>query len=210
MTPRRSILFACLVPLIAASAGAQERMTSIAKQKMTTAQQEAADKLLKSRGAGALAGPFVPLLRSPELMNRLQYTGEYLRFQNHIGRKLTEFVILLTARAWTQQYEFHAHEPLAAQVGIPPEIIQAVAEGRRPPAMDADEETAYAFFTELRENQGVSDATYARALGRLGEQGIVDMTTLIGYYTTLAMIMNVARAPLPDGAKPPLRPFPDN
>jgi 4-carboxymuconolactone decarboxylase len=141
-------------------------------------------------------------------MSRLQKVGEYLRFHNTIGPKLTEFVILLTARQWTQQYEYNAHEPLALKVGVKQETISAITEGRRPAEMAADEEVVYDFCTELRQNQSISDTTYARAVTRFGEQGVIDMTGLIGYYTTLAMIMNVARSPLPEGKKAPLAPFP--
>ena len=150
----------------------------------------------------------MPLLRSPELMNRLQNVGEYLRFHNTIGPKLTEFVILLTARQWTQQYEYDVHQVNGAKAGVKQETINAITEGRRPEGMTADEEIVYEFCAELRQNQSVSDATYARAVGKFGEQGVIDMTGLVGYYTTLAMIMNVARSPLPDGKKPPLAQFP--
>jgi 4-carboxymuconolactone decarboxylase len=189
------------------TAAAQDRMPPIPKEKMTDAQKKAADELVAGP-RGAVAGPFVPLLRSPELMSRLQKTGEYLRFQNSIGQKLTEFVILMTARQWTQQYEYNVHAPLAIKAGVKPEFVTAIAEGRRPTGMAADEEVAYDFCTELRQNQSVTDATYARAIGKFGEQGVVDMSVLVGYYTTLAMIMNVARTLTHEGEKPPLSPFP--
>jgi 4-carboxymuconolactone decarboxylase len=183
-------------------------MPPVPKDKMTEAQKKALEEVVASRGAGGAEGPFVPMLRSPELMNRLQTFGEYVRFHNSIGTKLTEFVILLTARQWTQQYEYDAHQPLALKAGLNQEIISAITEGRRPTGMAADEEIVYDFCSELRQNQGVSDATYARAVGKFGEQGVIDMTGLVGYYTTLAMIMNVARSPLPEGKKAPLAPFP--
>jgi 4-carboxymuconolactone decarboxylase len=197
----------CAVFSILGAAAAQDRMPPIPKDKLTGAQQKAADELIAGP-RGALAGPFVPLLRSPELMSRLQKTGEYLRYQNSIGTKLTEFIILLTARQWTQQYEFDVHAPLAVKAGVTPEAVTAIAEGRRPAGMAADEEASYDFCAELRQNQGVSDATYARIVSRFGEQGVVDMTALVGYYTMLGMIMNVARTPLPEGKTPPLVPFP--
>ena len=197
----------CVVFSFLGTAAAQDRMPPIPKDKMTDAQKKAADELVAGP-RGAVAGPFVPLLRSPELMSRLQKTGEYLRFQNSIGQKLTEFVILMTARQWTQQYEYNVHAPLAIKLGVKPEFVTAIAEGRRPTGMAADEEVAYDFCTELRQNQSVTDATYARALGRFGEQGVVDMSVLVGYYATLAMIMNVARTPMDEGEKPPLAPFP--
>jgi 4-carboxymuconolactone decarboxylase len=201
-------LEACILLLVVGAAAAQNRMPPVPKDKMTEAQKKALEKVIASRGAGGAEGPFVPMLRSPELMNRLQTLGEYVRFHNSIGTKLTEFVILLTARQWTQQYEYDAHQPLALKAGLNQEIISAITEGRRPTGMAADEEIVYDFCSELRQNQGVSDATYARAVGKFGEQGVIDMTGLVGYYTTLAMIMNVARSPLPDGKKAPLAPFP--
>ncbi|MFY9530545.1 MAG: carboxymuconolactone decarboxylase family protein [Candidatus Acidiferrales bacterium] len=182
-------------------------MPPIPMDKMTDAQKKAAEELVAGP-RGALGGPFVPLLRSPEFMSRLQKMGEYLRFENSLGRKLTEFVILLTARQWTQQYEYDAHVPLALKAGVKPESVAAIGEGRRPAGMAADEEVAYDFCTELRENQSVSDATFARAVSRLGEQGVIDMVGLTGYYSMLAMIMNVARTPMPEGKTPLLAPFP--
>jgi 4-carboxymuconolactone decarboxylase len=201
-------LEACILFLVVGAAVAQNRMPPVPKDKMTEAQKKALEEVVASRGAGGAEGPFVPMLRSPELMNRLQTFGEYVRFHNSIGTKLTEFVILLTARQWTQQYEYDAHQPLALKAGLNQEIISAITEGRRPTGMAADEEIVYDFCSELRQNQGVSDATYARAVGKFGEQGVIDMTGLVGYYTTLAMIMNVARSPLPEGKKAPLAPFP--
>jgi 4-carboxymuconolactone decarboxylase len=198
----------CILLLVVGAAAAQDRMPPIPKDKMTDAQKKALEEVMASRGAGGAEGPFVPMLRSPELMNRLQTLGEYVRFHNSIGTKLTEFVILLTARQWTQQYEYNAHQPLALKAGLNQEIISAITEGRRPTGMAADEEIVYDFCTELRQNQSVSDATYARAVSKFGEQGVIDLTGLVGYYTTLAMIMNVARSPLPNGKKAPLVPFP--
>ena len=198
----------CILFFVVGAAAAQNRMPPIPKDKMTEAQKKALEEVMASRGAGGAEGPFVPLLRSPELMNRLQNLGEYVRFHNSIGAKLTEFVILLTARQWTQQYEYEAHQPLALKAGLNQEVISAITEGRRPTGMAADEEIVYDFCSELRQNQSVSDATYARALGKFGEQGVIDMTALAGYYTTLAMIMNVARSPLAEGKKAPLAPFP--
>jgi 4-carboxymuconolactone decarboxylase len=201
-------LEACILLLMVGAAAAQNRMPPVPKDKMTEAQKKALEEVIASRGAVGAEGPFVPMLRSPELMNRLQTLGEYVRFHNSIGTKLTEFVILLTARQWTQQYEYDAHQPLALKAGLNQDIISAITEGRRPTGMAADEEIVYDFCNELRQNQSISDATYTRAVSKFGEQGVIDMTGLVGYYTTLAMIMNVARSPLPEGKKAPLAPFP--
>jgi len=189
------------------SAAAQDRMPPIPADKMTDAQKKAAAELIAGP-RGKLSGPFIPLLRSPEFMSRLQKTGEYLRYESKLGPRLNEFVILTTARLWTQQYEWNAHESLALKAGVKQEIIDAVRAGRRPAGMDADQEIAYDFLMELHHNHSVSDETYARALSKFGEQGVIDLVGVTGYYTMLAMIMNVARTPLPPGEQPPLAPFP--
>ena len=193
--------------LLAVSAAAQDRMPPIPNDKMTEAQKKAAQELV-SGPRRAVVGPFIPLMRSPEFLSRLQKTGEYLRFHNAIGPKLSELVILATARAWTQQYEFNAHQAFGLKAGLKQDLITAIAEGRHPSGMAEDEEIAYDFCTELQAHRSVSDATYARAVGKFGEQGVIDMTGLTGYYSMIAMIMNVARTPLPGGVQPPLAAFP--
>ena len=203
MKLRSLMLLACAC----LGASAQDRMPPIPRDKMTEAQKRAADELIAGR-RGNMIGPFIPLVRSPEFMSRLQKMGEYLRFENALGPRLTEFVILLTARQWTQQFEFDAHQPLALRAGVKPDLISAIAEGRRPRALAEDEEIVYDFCMELNRNQSVSDATYARAVQKFGEQGVIDMLGVSGYYSMLAMIMNVARTPLPPGKAPPLAAFP--
>lgn len=186
----------------------QDRMPPIPADKMTDAQKQAAAEFSAGRGY-EVRGPFAPMLRSPEVMLRAKAMGDYLRFKSSIPARLNEFAILITARQWTQSYEFLAHQPLAVKAGLKAEIAQAVAEGRRPPGMAEDEEIVWEFCTELHANKSVSDATYARALAKFGEQGIIDLTAVNGYYTFNAMIMNVARTALPDGVKPPLPVMPN-
>jgi 4-carboxymuconolactone decarboxylase len=200
-------LVACTVLIAFSRAAGQDRMPPVPADKMTDAQKKAAAELIAGP-RGKLSGPFVPLLRSPEFMSRLQKTGEYLRYDSKLGPRLNEFVILTTARIWTQQFEWSTHEPLALKAGVKQEIIDAVRAGRRPTGMDADQEIAYDFLMELHHHQSVSDETYARAVGKFGEQGVIDLVGVTGYYTMLAMIMNVARTPLPPGEQPPLTPFP--
>src|SRR5882672_232618 len=116
---------------MAASGGAQDRMPAIPADQLTAAQKNAIAEFKAARGVD-ISGPFVPLLRSPEVMSRARAMGDYLRFKSSLPPRLSEFVILLTARRWTQQYEWHAHQPLALQGGLKPEIVEAIAEGRRP------------------------------------------------------------------------------
>ena len=186
---------------------AQDRMPGIPPEKMTEAQKKAAEIVVAARGV-PLSGPFNVLLRSPEVMLGAKGMGDYLRFKTVLPPKLREFVILITARQWTQRYEWHSHSDLAVKAGLSGEIVKAIAVGRRPPEMSDEEAIVYDFCAELHDNHSVSDATYARALAKFGEQGIIDMVGINGYYTFLSMAMNVARTPEPKGAKPELDVFP--
>ena len=194
-------------PSAAQPAGLADRMPEIPADKMTPEQKKAADEFAAERKVPVF-GPFVPLLRSPEVMLRARAMGDYLRYKSVLPAQLNEFAILITARHWTQEYEWAVHQPIAVKAGLKAEITQALAEGRRPKGMSADEEMIYEFSTELHQNQGVSDATYARVLARFGEQGIIDLIGVNGYYTFLAMVLNATRTALPKGAAPPLAAFP--
>jgi 4-carboxymuconolactone decarboxylase len=192
--------------LVAATAYAQDRMPQMPADKMTDVQKKVvADIVAGPRGS--FVGPFVVLLRSPELEDRVQKVGEYLRYKAAIGRRNTEFVILLTARSWSQQFEWGQHAPIAEKEGIQREKIAAIADGRRPPNMTDEEDMLYNFAQELLNNKTVSQPTFDRVKAKFGEPGVVDLTGLMGYYTTLAMIMNVAQTPGEDGA-PRLPVFP--
>ena len=201
------LLLAVMVVGMAVSGRAQDRMPPIPAGRLTDAQKKAIEEFKAARAVD-ISGPFVPLLRSPEVMNRARAMGDYLRFRSSLPPRLSEFVILLTARRWTQQYEWHAHQPLALQGGLRGEIVKAIADGRRPDAMAEDEDAVYTLWDEVQRNQSVSDATYARAVATVGEQGVIDVLGITGYYTMLAMVMNTVRTPLPDGVKPPLAPLP--
>ena len=141
-------------------------------------------------------------------MDRSQRIGEYLRYKSAIGNKLTEFVIMITARQWTQQVIWAIHEPIVLKAGVKPEIIKAIADGRRPVGMSEDEDILYNFCMELHTNKNISDVTYDRALKRFGEQGVIDTLGINGYYTLIAMVMNGTRTAVPDNKPAPLKLFP--
>src|SRR5882724_8127411 len=166
----------------AGSADGQDRMPPIPADTLTDAQKKAIEEFKAARAAD-ISGPFVPLLRSPEVMSRARAMGDYLRFKSSLPPRLSEFVILMTARRWTQQYEWNAHQPLALQAGVARDVVSAIAEGRRPEKMSEDEDVLYTFCEELQRNQSVSDATYARAIARFGEAGVIDAVGITGYYT---------------------------
>src|SRR3954466_14132486 len=156
---------------IAAAGRAQDRLPPIPPDRLTAAQKQAIAEFKAARG-GAISGPFVPLLRSPEVMTRARAMGDYLRYKSALPPRLSEFVILITARRWTQQYEWNAHQPLALQGGVKADVVKSIAEGRRPEHMAADEEAIYTLVDEVERNRSVSDATYATAVAAVGEKGV--------------------------------------
>jgi 4-carboxymuconolactone decarboxylase len=199
--------FVCALTVLGVSrAPAQDRLPPIPPEKQTEAQKKAAVEFRGERMTDVF-GPFVPLSRSPQLMMDAARMGTYLRFGNTLPRALSEFAVILQARRWTQEYEWYVHAGDARTAGLPEDIIQAVAEGRRPEKMTDDQEIIYEFGRELNENRAVTDRTYARAVARFGEQGVMDLVGLNGFYTLISMALNVGRTPLPAGATPVLKPL---
>ena len=208
----RSVVgFVCASAVVLAAAvhqaSAQDRLPPIPPEKQTDAQKKAAQEFRGERMTDVF-GPFVPLSRSPQLMMDAARMGTYLRFGNTLPRALSEFAVILQARRWTQEYEFYIHAGDARTAGLPEEIIQAVVEGRRPEKMTDEQEIIYEFGRELNDNHGVTDRTYARAVGRFGEQGVIDLVGVNGFYSLISMALNVGRTPLPPGVAPALKPTP--
>jgi 4-carboxymuconolactone decarboxylase len=157
---------------------------------------------------GPLGGPFNIMLRSPGVGMLIQKLGGEIRFNSVISGKLNELAILVTARHHTANYEWNAHRKLALEGGLDPAIAQAIAEGRRPDGMDADEALVYEFSRSLHETHGVGDELFKRAVDRFGERGVVDIIAVNGYYALVSFMLNVDQTPLPPGAAPALAPLP--
>jgi 4-carboxymuconolactone decarboxylase len=195
-----SLVAAFVLLLTAATALAQDRLPTIPPDTYTDEQKKAAEEFQAARKVPVF-GPFEPLMYSPQVMTQARAMGDYLRYHSAIGNTLSELVILITAREWTQDYEWYVHYPIALKAGIKPETIEAIADGRRPTTMSEDEEIVYDFSTELYKNKRVSDRTFERAEKHFGKKGVVDLTGINAYYTLLAMQMNVARYQVPKDAK---------
>jgi len=188
-------------------ASAPDRLPPIPADKMTAAQKKAAAEFFDDRKQDVF-GPFVPLSRSPQLMIYVSKLGQQLRFFNSLPRDVSEFAILLQSRRWTQQYEWYVHVADARAAGLPEAIIEAVADGRRPEGMNEGMEIVYEFSHELNDFHSVTDRTYARMVAKYGEQGMMDLVGLNGYYGLISMVLNVGRTALPSGNVPGLKPFP--
>lgn len=179
-----------------------DRFPALTWEQLTAGQRTMVDDLLAGK-RGSLNGPFNVLLRSPDMGNRAQKLGEYVRFGTSVPRRLNEMAILLTATWWSSQYEWYAHKPLAIDAGLSAAVIDDIQAGRRPSRMQRDEEVVYNFSTELRDHRRVSDDTFKAAVGVLGERGVVDLVGVMGYYDLVSMTLNVDRYPLPNGGAAP-------
>jgi len=181
------------------------RFKPLVESAMSEAQLKAVREVASGpRGRLDPDGPSALLLRSPDLMSRTQKVGEYLRFNSSLPRRLNEFAILITARQWNAQLEWFVHQPLAVKAGVAPAVTADLAQGRHPAGMTEDEEIIYQFCKEVHETKTVSDSVFKAAVDKFGERGVIDLIGLTGYYTMLAMVLNIARQPLPNGAPPPL------
>jgi 4-carboxymuconolactone decarboxylase len=187
--------------------GAEERrFRPLAESEMSEAQRKVHGEIAAGP-RGGVRGPFNALLRSPELADRAQKLGEWVRYRSSIPEALKEFAILVTARYWSAQYEWHAHHAHAIKAGLDPRLAAELAQGRRPSGMSEQEAAVHDFCRELHEKKSVSDANYARVAKHFGETGAVDLIGVIGYYTLVSMILNVDRVPIPGGAPAPLPPL---
>jgi 4-carboxymuconolactone decarboxylase len=189
-------------------ADARERLPMPPADRMNDAQRRAAQALIEGPRKGVY-GPFLPLMRSPELLDRMAKVGEYLRFGSVLQARVRELATCAAARHVGNQFEWLMHAPLARQAGVAPEAIEALRLGARPRGLAPDEEAALDLASELMRTHGCSDPTYEAALAHFGEQGVVELVSLVGYFVMVSWLMNVARTPGPAGAGgPPLAAFP--
>ena len=181
-----------------------ERMAEIPRDQMTPAQRTVADAIM-SGPRQKMSGPFNAWLRNPELADRLQKVGEYVRFNTSLDKRLNEMAIIMTAQYWGSQYEWYAHAPLAIKAGLDPEIVAALGVGNKPEKMKDDEAIVWEFTTQLRRDHGVNDAIYAKAVEKFGENGVMDLVAVNGYYDVVAMTLNVAHVSPPANAELPFK-----
>jgi 4-carboxymuconolactone decarboxylase len=183
-----------------------DRFKPLTYAEMTPPQKTMIDHLLAGERGGA-NGPFNVLLRSPEVGDLGQQFGAQMRFHSALPPKSRETVIITTARYWGSQYEWTAHKRAALQAGVPTEVVDAIATGKRPQNMEPDVAVPYTFIAELLKTKQVSDANFQTAKERYGEKGVVDIICLSGWYHIVSMALNVDRYPLANGQKPELQPL---
>jgi 4-carboxymuconolactone decarboxylase len=209
MTGRRSglAMIGGTVLLLAGLAGARAedapRFPRPAMEQLAPEQQAVAAEVLKQSSAG-LGGPYGMLIKSPELLQRYLLMTDYLRQKTSLPHRLNEMAILLEARLWDAQYEWWAHEPLARKAGLADAIIEDIRAGKRPATMQPDEAIVYDVVTELLNRRQLSDTTFAAAKQTLGEQQVVDLVAVTGFYVMVSTVIIAGQIAIPDNAPPPM------
>ena len=182
-----------------------DRLPPIPEHEQTPTQKRSVAALV-SGSRRDVRGSFIALLRSPALLDRLHPVGEYLRFRSIVPRKLRELAILATSRFWQQTYQWQAHAASALEAGLSQTTLDQMALNHDVSELAEDEHTVLQFCRELHRDHAVSDPTYEQAKALLGEDGVVELASLCGYYTLLAMVLNVARTPPPPHVDLPFSP----
>ena len=172
------------------------------EEELTAKQLDMLADIRKTRGSGPLGGPFAVFLQAPEYGDLAQKLGAFCRYRTAVPPHLSEFTILVLGRFWRSQYEFWVHAPIAEKAGVKAETIKALRIGRMP-KMTREERAIYDFIAELHKTKRVSDRTYSRVHALFGDAGMIEFVGILGYYTLIAMTLNVFRVPLPDGGSYP-------
>jgi len=183
----------------------EPRFPQLTMDRLDDRQRPLGEQIMKVSAVG-LGGPYNSLLRSPVLGQRMFDLLHYLRWETSVPLKLNEFAILIIGRQWRSQIEWFAHAPLAIKAGLAPAIVAELKTNNRPQNMPPEESVVFDFVTELTTTHAVSDATFNRARDLLGDQQVVDLTTVAGTYITLAMILAMAEQGLPPGSESPFKP----
>ncbi len=177
------------------------RYREITPAEMNPAQKKVHDEIVGGK-RGRFGGPFQLLIRSPEVCQHLSRLGEYLRWGSSLSPALSELAICLTARDIRANYEWHAHAPLAVEAGVPAAAMEAIRTGAAPNLAAQDQALVYRVITELIDTKRLSDASFAEAIAAFGEAGVVELSTIVGYYTAIGNNLNVFQVGLPAGTAP--------
>jgi len=177
------------------------RVAELAIEEMSPEQRRIRDEIAGPRG-GHARGPFAIWLRVPELADGANRLGNVLRRKTRLDPRAFELMVLVVARHWSAQYEWHVHEAAAREAGLPHDIIEAIRARSRPSFDRELERAVYDAVSELVENRALSAATYERALGALGLEVLIELIAGAGFYTMVAMTLDAFEAPVPGGGKP--------
>jgi len=181
------------------------RIPYLTPQQMTAEQRRIYQDVIASRGTWT-DGPFPPLIHQPRIAEPTHKLGEFVRYHTSLGPRLSELSILIVARHWDCNFEWHQHAAIALRSGVDPAIVESLRKDERPAELQQDEQTIYEFASNLLQHRHVPPDIYDRAKALFGVVGVVELTALLGYYTLLALSLNAHEVALPAGIDPPLAP----
>ena len=177
------------------------RVADLRPDELSPLQQQLRQDIAGPRG-GVVRGPFALWLRIPALADRANQLGNALRLEGKLDKRVFEVVILVVARHWSAQYEWFAHAQAAESVGVSTAVIEAIRQRAAPASPQADEQLAWALTLELNEQKHLAEASYAKGLAMFGTEGMIELVSVAGFYTMVAMMINAFDAPVPGGARP--------
>ena len=183
-----------------------ERLSPLTDDQMNERQQAILEDIRSGPRGPSAHGPFLAWLQSPDLADRAQKLGEYLRFEAQMDKRLAELAILTVARKWTAQFEWYAHKKFAISAGLSENVIDSIEQRKQPNFVNEDEKAIYNFSMALQESYAVDDVTFNEAVRHIGRTGVTDLVGLLGYYSLVSMTLNVYQIPLPNSKPPPLDP----
>ena len=162
------------------------------REQLPEDQRHCWDEIVASRGS--VRGPFKVLLHSPDLAARVAHLGTYVRFESKLDPHVRELTALITARLLDCEYEYSAHQPQLRAAGAPESTLVAVDQ-RRPADLPDDERWIYELVEQLLERHRISPETFTTARQRLGDAGLVELTSTVGYYALLAATLTAFEVP---------------
>ena len=179
------------------------RLPQVTRESLSPEDQVHFDYVAGSRGE--VRGPFLILLNSPDVAERIARVGTYIRFENTLDPALLELAILTVAREWNCQYEWTAHQPIAEGEGARPEAIAAIRDRTAPAGLTDDEAMVFNYVSALLERGRIPDEVFQKAQDTLGTRTVTDLTATAGYYSMLACALNAAQV-VPEEGRPRLLP----
>lgn len=164
-----------------------------------TAEQQEVYQAIASGPRGRVHGPLAVWLHRPKLADRAQALGRYCRYETSLPPRLSELAIIILGRIWGAEFEWWSHKRTALLAGISPAVVEAIRTHSQPAFEREDEAVVYAFVTTLHDRRSVPDEMYQKAVKFLGEEGVVDLVGIAGYYTLISMTIKVFEVMPPDG-----------
>ena len=180
------------------------RTPTVTRDQVPENLREAFDHETAATGGTVTGGPGSVMIHSPEMRKRANALVNYLRDESSLPKKLQELTMILTARTMDCQYIWHAHAARSREQGISAEFVEALRAGKPLPQLQPDEQVVVNYVTEVFQNHRVEDSTWQAAVDLLGPLGVTELTTLMGYYTTLAFNANAFQIDTPEGGEPKL------